>query len=252
MSLFSFFLFAFFCSVLWAAGQVGGRLVKKRDAAESMDEFRLILGAVLSLLGLVIGFTLSMSIAGYNSRQAAQEAEASSINSAYLRAGLLEKTYTAPLRTALLQYLKKRVEYYNGQSNGRVSKREEAISVQNELWERTVSAVAGQQTAITSLVVTGVNDVISSQKRAQAGWKNQIPLPAWLLLFVIALCCCVMIGYSVGNVRKRGILLLILPSMISLSFVMVAEIDSPGEGMIRVNGHDLYELHRSLIMVSAN
>ena len=61
----------------------------------------------------------------------------------------------------------------------------------------------------------------------------------------IAVCCNILLGY--GARRKREIaLLLILPLVVSISFMLIADIDSPRGGSITVSPQNLLSLAQSL------
>jgi hypothetical protein len=89
-----------------------------------------------------------------------------------------------------------------------------------------------------------MNDVLNSQGYTQAAWRNRIPEAAWILMVAIALCCCALIGYSAHAARPS--LLVILPLILSIAFFLVAEIDSPRHGVIRVHPQNLVSLAQSL------
>ncbi|MBK5344648.1 hypothetical protein JFU48_25105 [Pseudomonas sp. TH49] len=218
-----------------------------KSPAEGLEDFRMILGASLSLLALLIGFTLSMSINGFNSRQAGEEMEAAAINAAYIRMDLLPAEDGPKIQSLLIDYLDKRLQFYGThaplkQKNIHL----ETIDIQNKLWSSISLAANSKQTPITALTVTGINDVLSTQRKTQANWRNQIPLAAWLLLSLVAACCNVMLGYNARGVRRSAALLLILPLMISMSFMMIGDIDAPGRGIIRVKPVNLEFLNETL------
>ena len=62
----------------------------------------------------------------------------------------------------------------------------------------------------------------------------------------IAICCNLLIGYGTRNVKAERILLLILPLVVSISFLLIADIDSPRGGVIRVTPQNLASLVESL------
>ena len=55
-----------------------------------------------------------------------------------------------------------------------------------------------------------------------------------------------MIGYAAGKPKSRGILLLVLPFVVSIAFFLIADIDSPRGGIIRVDPQNLLSLAESL------
>jgi hypothetical protein len=89
-----------------------------------------------------------------------------------------------------------------------------------------------------------MNDVLNSQGYTQAAWWNRLPNSAWLLLLLIAVFCNTLIGF--GSRRRNTSMLLILPLVISISFFMIADIDSPRHGLIRVLPQNLSSLRQSL------
>lgn len=70
-----------------------------------------------------------------------------------------------------------------------------------------------------------MNDVLNSQGYTQAAWWNRIPVTAWVLLATIAIGCNLLIGY--GAHRTNKLLFLVLPLAVSISFFLIADIDSP-------------------------
>ncbi|MDM0027608.1 bestrophin-like domain [Variovorax saccharolyticus] len=231
-----------FC-LLWLSTQFGARILGRRTpaGAEGGEDFRMILGATLSLLGLIIGFTLSMAISGFNSRQAGEEAEAGAIRTAYLRADLLPQAEGEHLRSMLSAYLGERLRFYeSADPRAYAESRRAAQELQDDLWTATSAAAVAQKNPITSLVVAGVNEVLSAQQKTYAGWRAQIPLAAWLLLTTIAVFCNALVGYNARHLRRRAGLFLVLPMTISLSFLVISEIDVPGRGIIRVKPVNLH------------
>jgi hypothetical protein len=91
-----------------------------------------------------------------------------------------------------------------------------------------------------------MNDVLNSQGYTQAAWWNRIPIAAWVLMAVIAICCNVLVGYGVKDAKAERILLLVLPLVASIAFFLIADIDSPRGGVIRVKPQNLYSLVESV------
>ena len=95
-----------------------------------------------------------------------------------------------------------------------------------------------------ALAISGMNDVLNSQGYTQAAWWNRIPSSAWALMIAIAVCCNVLVGY--GARSAKGIMLFILPLVVSISFLLIADIDSPRRGFIHVVPQNLVSLLQSL------
>ena len=89
-----------------------------------------------------------------------------------------------------------------------------------------------------------MNDVLNSQGYTQAAWWNRVPIEAWALLVIISIFCNLMTGY--GAQGRSPFLLLILPVILSISLFLIADIDSPRGGLIRVRPQNLESLAESL------
>lgn len=96
--------------VLFLAAEGGGILrAKIRPLNEDQrEDFRIVLGATLTLSGLLIGFSFSMAISRYDQRKLYEEAEANAIGTEYLRVGLLSGD-TSKVRELLKAYLDQRI-----------------------------------------------------------------------------------------------------------------------------------------------
>lgn len=213
-------------------------------AGEERGDFDVVLGATLTLLGLLIGFSFSMAVSRYDERKKLEEQEANAIGTEYVRVDLLPAKEAATLHELLKKYLDHRVLFYTTRGSDEIRKINSDTSVlQNELWSG-LHGVAAQPTPVIALALSGMNDVLNSQGYTQAAWLNRIPIAAWALMLVIAICCNLLIGYGGRRTDRR--LFVIVPLVVSISFFLVADIDSPLGGTIRVVPENLLSLAESL------
>jgi hypothetical protein len=63
---------------------------------------------------------------------------------------------------------------------------------------------------------------------------------------VIAICCNLLFGYGARRPEVEGIMMLVLPIVVSISFSLIADIDSPRGGLILVRPQNLVSLAQSL------
>jgi hypothetical protein len=239
---FSFFL-------LWLSGWLGTSFrnrSRRPDEAAGADP-GLVLGATLTLLGLIIGFTFSMAISRYEQRKNYEEAEANAIGTEYVRADLLAAEDAPKLRALLANYTDQRILFYEAHEGQELS-RVNAVTaqLQTELWSTVVGPATLKPTAVTALVASGMNDVLNSQGYTQAAWWNRIPVSAWVLMLTIALCCNLLIGYCIRRTGSESVVFLVLTLVVSISFFLIADIDSPRGGLIRVRPQNLLSLSQSL------
>jgi hypothetical protein len=234
---------------LWLAAWFGAVVLRKRRKLEddARSEFDVILAATLTLLGLIIGFSFSMAISRYDQRKNYEEAEANAIGTEYVRADLLPAADAAKVRALLRSYLDQRVAFYvteDLQELQRVNAR--TAQLQAELWSVVVALANAQPTPIAALAVNGMNDVLNSQGYAQAAWWNRIPAAAWVLMAAIAFCCNLLVGYGSRSDKAGMLLRPVLPLVVAISFMLIADIDAPRRGLIRVSPQNLLSLVESL------
>jgi hypothetical protein len=224
--------------LLWAAAWGGAFLRRWPLADNQRRDFGLVLGATLTMLGIILGFTFSMASSRYELRKGDEAVEANAIGTEYVRAELLPPPNTARVRTLLKAYLGERIAFYtSGTGESRI---------ENELWAAVREPALRTPTPLSALVVAGMNDVLNSAAYTQAAWWNRIPATSWILLAVIAICSNVLLGY--GSSRTRGQLgfFLILPFVVSLAFMLIADLDTPRSGFVQVVPANLISLSESL------
>jgi hypothetical protein len=230
----------------WLAAYAGDLLRRKlRPLAEDeRADFAVVLTAALTLLGLIIGFSFAMAVSRYDQRKNLEEAEANAIGTAYVRADLLPAEPAAKVRDLLRQYLAQRIAFYLARDGGEIRRIGAEIDrLQAALWSTVVHGVSPQQTAVEALVVSGMNDVLNAQGYTQAAWWNRIPVAAWGLMALVAISCNLLFGYGE---RRGGALALVLPLIVSVSFFLIADIDTPRAGIIRVLPQNLLALAQTM------
>jgi len=241
------FVLSFF--VLWLSVRIGIFFRGRRASFDEheREDFGVILAATLTLLGLIIGFSFSMAISRYDQRKNYEEDEANAIGTEYLRADLLPAADAAKVKSLLTDYLDQRVLFYKTRFVSQLAPiNSNTARLQAELWSAVQAPAATQPTPIIALAVSGMNDVLNSQGYTQAAWWNRIPVAAWGLMAMIAICSNLLVGYGAHHVKEHSILLLVLPLIVSISFLLIADIDSPRGGIIRVRPNNLTSLSQSL------
>lgn len=212
---------------------------------DERDDLGLVISASLTLLALIIGFSFSMAVSRYDQRKNYEEEEANAIGTEYVRADLLPADAAAQVRQSLKQYLDQRLLFYTTRDPGELATiNNETAKLQDRMWAAVQNAARAQPTPTVALAVAGMNDVLNRQGYTQAAWWNRIPKGAWSLMVTLGVCCGVLIGYGA---HKKGILLFtVLPFLVSIAFVLIADIDSPRRGVIHVAPQNLISLEQSL------
>jgi hypothetical protein len=241
-------VFALCFFAFWLSERIGSFLLKRQRKmpAEIRADFSVILSATLTLLGLLIGFSFSMAVSRYDTRKNYEETEANAIGTEYVRADLLPSADAAKVRALLKSYTDQRILFYDTRDKQKLPQiNADTAQLQNELWSAVRSPVALQPTPVVALAVSGMNDVLNSQGYTQAAWWNRIPFEAWGMMLAIAICANLLLGYGARRAEAENILGLVLPLVVSISFSLIADIDSPRGGVIRVRPQNLVSLAQS-------
>ena len=169
------------CSLLclWASARLGvfvrGRISPIEDGER--EHFGTLLGATLTLLGLLIGFSFSMAISRYDQRKNYEEEEANAIGTEYVRADLLPEPTRTKIQGQLVEYLDLRIKRYDlhaGQGTSELDAR--TAQIQGDMWSEVKNTAAVNPNAVMANVVEGMNDVLNRQGYTQAARLNRIPM----------------------------------------------------------------------------
>jgi hypothetical protein len=235
---------------LWLSARIGASFLRRqRHLEEGMrEDFGVILAATLTLLALLIGFSFSMATSRFDQRKNYEEAEANAIGTEYVRADLLPAADAERVRVLLRSYLDQRILFYRIHDEQQIRQiNTRTAQLQAELWSAVLAPAAAQPTSMmVALAVSGMNDVLNSQGYTQAAWWNRIPTAAWGLMAAIGISCNLLVGYGSRSITAEPKLLLILPLLVSIAYLLIADIDSPRHGLIHVIPENLISLAESL------
>lgn len=242
------FLFLPTVFLLWFSSYAGAALRRRRPLApESRDDFGVVQAAALTLLALIIGFTFSMATTRYDLRKTYEEAEANAIGTEYVRAGLLPPADAARVQNMLLTYTDLRIAFYRTRHDQELLRiNADTAKLQDQMWAAVQTPALSQPTPVMALAVSGMNDVLNSQGYTQAAWWNRIPEAAWAFLILTAVGCNLLVGYGSHSIQVKSGLLFVMPLLVAISFLLIADIDSPRGGLIHVSPQNLAALWQSL------
>ena len=233
---------------MWFATWAGGLVSSWRPLKEEVrSDYSGILGGTIGLLALIIGFSFSMSISRYDQRKNLEEEEANAIGTEYVRADFLPAGAAEKTRALLRDYTSERIRFYGTRDDATLREiGERTTKLQAELWSAVRDPAMSQRDPVSALVVSGMNDVLNSQGYTQAAWWNRIPHAAWILMVAMAICANFMVGRNAKNPKVERKLLLVLPFVVAIAFFLIADIDAPHAGVIRIVPQNLNALVPSL------
>jgi hypothetical protein len=234
-------------ALLWLSTHIGHALRGKLRLLQhdERDDFGILLTAILTLLGLLIGFSFQMAINRYDLRKSCEENEVNAIATEYLRADLLPADQSKQLRSMLHAYLDQRLSFYTTTHPLQLEQIAlERVKLQLKLWSLVRPTLPSQPSIGSALLIAGMNELMDTQRLTNAAWSNRIPLAAWIMMIGISLCCTVLFGY---RVQQAGWwLFIMMPFAVAMALLMISDIDSPRSGAIRVEPGNLASLSQLL------
>lgn len=242
-------LFVVVTVALLLAHEAGHRLrtfAKDRDDAEWEKQVHQTRNQIAVLLSLLIGFALSMSLSRFDQRKDLVIEEANAIGTAYLRAGMQAEPVRSTAPGLFRDYVDARLAIFGTMSdiddNSPAVKR--ARQIQDMLWRQATTLAQQTPTPIVGLYTSALNDVIDLDAKRVAARRNRIPQDIWALMAALAVLTSVIIGYGQ---RHRAALATFIPVlMVAISMSLIADLDSPINGLIQVSQQSMQMLSDDL------
>ena len=228
------------------AGFRVGRWRQRRAEHERETPVGAIVAAILGLLAFLVAFTFGMAASRFEIRRELVLDEANAIGTTSLRAALLPEPHRTEIRTLLRDYVDLRLEAV--QPGMSVPARERSEELQSRLWAQAVVVAEKQPTPITGLFIQSLNEVIDLHaKRVTMGLRNRIPLTIWVALYSTAILAMAGVGYYSGlSSTTRSLATLALAIAFSGILCLIADLDRPQEGLLKVSQQAMVDLRKSL------
>ena len=224
-----------------------GRYRGRKSDAEKEAPVAAIVGATLGLLAFMLAFTFGLAASRFESRREVLQEEVNAIGTTFLRASFLPDDHGPKVRALLREYVDVRLEALqpNVQIGALIRKSEE---LHVKLWKEAVLAGGKKDTEMVSLFVDALNQVIDVHaKRVTAGLRARIPTTIWLALYFLTMVSIASMGYHAGltgtarSIAGWGMILCFV-----VVILLIADLDRPGEGVLRVNQQGMFDLRESM------
>lgn len=204
-------------------------------------------GATLALLGFVLAFTFSLASSRFDDRRRAVVDDANAIGTAWLRTDFLPAAERERSRDLYRRYVALRIGGESQPDVATVVRDSEQIQV--SLWTIAADALNAQPTSQgLGRYVESLNAMIDMHSvRVLVAVNSRIPPAIWIGLYLLTACAMGAIGYSAGltgTARTPAVLPLALA--FSLVLWLIADLDRPQSGLLRVDQSALQALRDSM------
>ena len=230
------------------AGELGFHL---RQASPNIDaERQAVIASVREglrvLLSLLLGFSLPMALSHYELRTQLVVEEANAIATVEQRAQTVPEPFRSTVLQLLRQYVDVRIAFgKRGSDESQIlANTNYAASLQKEMWQQTVAFIQENPNSTTPLfaqAVGGLSDLIKDRLAAE---QRRIPQPVCLIFILVSAVSCYFGGYSASHRVLQA--MLIWPLAVAIVLSLVAELDSPRTGLVRVNQQSIERVRLDL------
>ena len=204
-------------------------------------------GPVLSLLSLLLAFTVSTSIAKQNQRQQLVVADSNAIRDFYTHAGMLNEPAKSNLRELIREYTKLRIglsKLLDEPSFEDAKRRSDQIQAQmNDL----VAEVVKNGTPLGASLTNAFDGMADRGEARLAAGRDRLPTNVVLLLISAALVATMLVGVEEGVSGKThmlgaaGFILLV-----SFTVYVTLDLNQPERGGITVSQEPIERLLSSM------
>lgn len=240
-------------AILLGATEIGYRIGRRHSPERRkahQGQSGALQGALLGLLGLLLGFTFAMAVGRYDARKQLVLDEANAIGTAWLRAGMLSDAAQGSVRSTLMDYIAARLEGAKVASDSPEFSEQAARSERDQatMWRATVAEMKTNNTPASALFTAALNDLIDLDSKRQAAMRNHVPSTVWLLLMLVSSTVCGTTGYAtgLGESGRHVLSMIILPALLTVVITIIADLDNPRRGLIQVNQQIMIDLQKTL------
>lgn len=239
-------------TVIAVAIEIGYRAgSRKREMPDSDRSLMSGTGAaMLGLLGLLLGFSLSMAVARWDVRHDIIVNESNAIGTLWLRAGLIEEPVRNELRETLREYTEARIELGGSPDDLEAwrAARTKSEMLHTSIWSAIEHANSpGASNAIMSSLINAANELIDIHEMRLASIENYLPSPLLLLLLGAASVATSFLAWSFGagtHRSRRAIFMLGL--LISAVLLLIMDVNRPQRGIVQVGVATLERVQNSI------
>ncbi len=226
--------------------RLGARRVRGSDAGKAM-ETGAIQGAMLGLLGLLLGFSFAGASGRYMERQDLISQEANVIGTTYLRADLLDDPHSTALKNELIAYVDHRVEASQSLQRGMTNDTAQIVEdAHRQIWATTLAGVQAKPHVLVA-VVAPVNELIDLHDSRIAAARKHLPGLVLGLLITCSALTLGVIGYACALARRRNtIMTSVIAILIGAALWTTIDLDRARIGLIRVTDVALSDLQKQL------
>lgn len=233
------------------ASEAGYRIGKRRQGRAGdvgREHFAAVLGAILGLVALLLGFTFSMSTQRYETRRQLVVADANALNAVFLQSSMMPEPERIAFKRLLRQYIDMRMD--KTLLSAEITREEFARIIRQtdelhrQMWEK-VRAMAQVRPAMAGMdtMLTLLGNAQATNRERIFAYLGRVPVTIILLILgsvILAMCA---VGFSEGLGPCRGttarILLMLL---LGGTVFIVLDLEQQRHGFTRIDPRPMQQV----------
>jgi hypothetical protein len=234
------------------AGYRLGHAMHRRSEDEKESPVSAIAGAVLGLSAFMLAFTFGIVSERHDAKKGLVRDDAIAIRTAWQRSDFLPEADRAQAKALLRQYVDVRVTFAEARSLEleRVKRAmSETQRIQDRLWDMAVAnARKDMNSDVAAMYIDSLNEVNGIHaSRVAVGIQARVPIEIWIALYCVTILGMMGVGYQTGIAgSKRSMARPILALSFALVFALIASLDRPDSGVMKVTQQPLVDLRDTM------
>ena len=238
-------------ALMVVASEAGFRVGRKsgNQAKDTKSQHLTVEAGILGVLGLLLGFTMSMALTRFEIRKHLVLEEAQAIGAAHLLTQLLPVEEGREIADLLRAYTNVRIRGEDGRGYEQITAaRQESGRLQEAFWRRAVAYSQKDPNPVPSgLLLQSLKEVIQLDAARLMAFQDQVPAAVIYAIAVVGLLAVMVVGYTFGlSGLRQPFSICMLSLAITLVLAIIVDVDRPREGLIHVSQQPLLDLQKQL------
>jgi hypothetical protein len=227
-----------------------GRWLGVRAGERGGANINTLESAILGLLALMIAFTFAMALSRFEARREAVLNEANAIGTTALRARLLPQPHSTEALQLLREYVQLRLDVTRSEPTAAdlTPAIARSNSIQEALWQHAKAVAAVDRGMVpTGVFIQALNEMIDSQGKRLAAFRNRVPNIVLLALYGVAIIAAGFAGYAAGlGARPSRLPVYLMSIVVAAVILLIEDLDRPGSGFITVSQQPMIDTAASI------
>ena len=212
------------------------------------EQLATIRDGLFVLVSFLLGFTLTLAASRFAERRSLIIEEAVSIGATYLRAGTLPQTNRERARQLMREYVESRLALDDADIIPFNDAAAHSKHIQQQLWLDATNVAQNDRSAISASYINSLVETIDLHEKRVAALENRVPPPIWILIITVSLIAVFTRGATLPS--RFWLSLILMPITIAIVVALIADLDTPSHGLIRLDQRPLQRLKAEIAEIA--